>query len=97
MRQKDQQTYDHGSDGRDHHPNAFTMWMAGGGIKGGQVVGASDEIGGAPRDRPTTPGQVAATVFSGLGIDLATELPGAGGRPIPLVDRGVEPIAELLA
>jgi len=36
-------------------------------------------------------------VFSGLGIDLATELPGAGGRPIPLVDRGTEPISELLA
>ena len=83
--------------GRDHWPQCWTILMAGGGIKGGQVIGASDEIGGAPRDRPTTPGQVAATVFSGLGIDLATELPGAGGRPIPLVDRGTEPISELLA
>ena len=81
--------------GRDHWPQCWTILMAGGGIKGGQVIGASDEIGGAPRDRPTTPGQVAA--FSGLGIDLATELPGAGGRPIPLVDRGTEPISELLA
>jgi hypothetical protein len=83
--------------GRDHWPQCWTILMAGGGIKGGQVIGASDEIGGAPRDRPTTPGQVAATVFSSLGIDLATELPGAGGRPIPLVDRGTEPISELLA
>src|ERR1700680_1625446 len=81
--------------GRDHWPQCWTVLMAGGGIKGGQVVGASDEIGGAPRDRPTTPGEVAATVFKGLGIDPGTELPGAGGRPIPLVDRGVEPIQEL--
>jgi hypothetical protein len=83
--------------GRDHWPQCWTILMAGGGIKGGRVVGASDEIGGAPRDRPTTPGEVAATVFKGLGIDMATELPGAGGRPIPLVDRGTEPIAELFA
>jgi hypothetical protein len=81
--------------GRDHWPQCWTILMAGGGIKGGQVIGSSDEIGAAPRDRPTTPAQVAATVFRGLGIDLGTELPGAGNRPIPLVDRGVEPIAEL--
>jgi hypothetical protein len=83
--------------GRDHWPQCWTILMAGGGIKGGQVIGASDEIGGAPRDRPTTPGQIAATVFSSLGIDPGTELPGAGGRPIPLVDRGTEPISELFA
>jgi len=81
--------------GRDHWPQCWTILMAGGGIKGGQVIGSSDEIGSAPKDRPTTPAQVAATVFQGLGIDLATELPGAQSRPIPLVDRGVEPIAEL--
>jgi hypothetical protein len=81
--------------GRDHWPQCWTILMAGGGIKGGQVVGSSDDIGSAPKDRPTTPAQVAATVFRGLGIDLATELPGAGNRPIPLVDRGVEPISEL--
>ena len=70
--------------------------MAGGGIKGGQVVGASDEIGGAPKDRPTTPGEVAATIFHGLGIRPGDRTARrAGGRPIPLVDRGVEPIEEL--
>jgi hypothetical protein len=83
--------------GRDHWPQCWTVLMAGGGIKGGQVVGSSDEIGGAPKDRPTTPAEIAATVFSGLGINVGTELPGAGGRPIPLVDRGIEPISELLA
>ena len=83
--------------GRDHWPQCWTMLMAGGGIKGGQVVGASDDIGGAPKDRPTTPAQVAATVYQGTRHRSSTELPGAQGRPIPLVDRGVEPIRELFA
>jgi hypothetical protein len=81
--------------GRDHWPQCWTLLMAGGGVKGGQVVGSSDDMGGAPKDRPVTPAQVAATVFQGLNIDLATELPGAQGRPIPLVERGTEPIKEL--
>ncbi len=65
--------------------------MAGGGVKGGQVIGASDDIGGAPKDRPTSPGEVAATIYHGLGIPLELELPGAQGRPIPLVERGTSP------
>ena len=69
--------------------------MAGGPFKGGQVIGASDEIGAYPKDTPVTPGMIAATVYRGLGIDLETELPGAQGRPIPLVDRGVEPVKQL--
>ena len=81
--------------GRDHWPQCWTMLMGGGPLKGGTVVGSSDEIGAAPKDRPVTPAQVAATVYRGLGIDLGIELPGAQGRPIPLVDRGVEPIREL--
>jgi hypothetical protein len=82
--------------GRDHWPQCWTMLMGGGGIKGGQVVGASDEIGAMPKDRPTTPAEVAATIYKGLGIPLSLELPGAQGRPIPLVERGVEPISELI-
>src|SRR5215472_15042925 len=83
--------------GRDHWPQCWTMLMGGGPIKGGTVVGSSDEIGGAPKDHPVTPQHIAATVYCGLGIDLQVELPGAQGRPIPLVDRGVEPIRELFA
>ena len=63
--------------------------------KGGRVVGASDEIGGYPKDRPVTPAEVGATVFHALGLNLEMELPGPSGRPIPLVDRGVQPIMEL--
>ena len=83
--------------GRDHWPQCWTIMMGGGGIKGGQVVGASDDIGGAPKDRPTTPGQIAATIYRALGIPLELELPGAQSRPIPLVDRGVESIKELFS
>ena len=81
--------------GRDHWPQCWTVIMGGGPLKGGQVVGASDDIGGAPKDRPTTPGEIAATVYHGLGISTGLELPGAQGRPIPLVERGTEPIKEL--
>jgi len=81
--------------GRDHWPQCWSIIMAGGGVKGGQVIGASDDIGATPKDRPTSPAEVAATIYDGLGIDLELELPGAQGRPIPLVERGVEPIKEL--
>src|SRR3954447_7771219 len=61
--------------GRDHWPQCWTVSMAGGGIKGGQAVGASDEIGAYPRDRPIPAGAVAATVMHALGIKLDTDLP----------------------
>jgi Protein of unknown function (DUF1501) len=83
--------------GRDHWPQCWSMLFAGGPVKGGQIVGSSDDTGGAPKDRPTTPAEVAATVYRSLGISLETELPGAQGRPIPLVERGTEPIKELFA
>ena len=83
--------------GRDHWPQCWSILMGGGPLKGGTVVGSSDEIGAAPKDRQTTPAEVAATIYKGLGISLEQELPGAQGRPIPVVDRGVEPISELFA
>jgi hypothetical protein len=81
--------------GRDHWPACWSMVMAGGGVQGGRIVGESDEIGGTPKSRPTTPAEVAATVYHSLGIDLGTELPGPQDRPIRVVDHGVEPIMEL--
>ncbi len=83
--------------GRDHWPACWSVVMAGGGIQGGRIVGESDDIGGAPKSRPTTPGEVAATVYHSLGIDLDTELPGPQNRPIRVVDHGVEPIMELFS
>ena len=81
--------------GRDHHPGCWTVLMAGGPIQGGRVVGASDEIGSAPKDRPVSTAEIAATVYKGLGISLDTELPGPQSRPIRVVDHGVEPVEEL--
>lgn len=81
--------------GRDHWPQCWTILFAGGGVQGGRVVGASDEIGGYPKDRPVTPNEVAATMYHSLGINLEHEFPGPGGRPIPIVDYGVKPIGEL--
>ena len=81
--------------GRDHWPACWPVVMAGGGIQGGRVVGESDDIGGAPKSRPTTPAEVAATVYHALGIELGTELPGPQDRPIRVVDHEVEPIKEL--
>jgi hypothetical protein len=81
--------------GRDHHPGVWSMLMGGGPLKGGRVVGESDEIGYAPKTRPTTPAEMVATVYRGLGLDPHKELPGPQGRPIPLVDYNVKPIDEL--
>ncbi len=82
--------------GRDHWTRCYTMHLAGGPIQGGQVVGSSDAIGAEPKDRPVSPMEVAATIFHGLGIDLATELPAANGCRLPLLDPGTQPIHELL-
>ena len=81
--------------GRDHWPQVWTVWFAGGGIVGGRVVGQSDEIGGFPLDRPTTTAEVVATIYRSLGIDLEHVLPGPQQRPIPVVDSGVREIREL--
>jgi hypothetical protein len=57
------------SGGRDHWPDVWSILFAGGQVRGGQVIGASDRIGGEPRDRPVSPAEVAASVYHGLGID----------------------------
>lgn len=81
--------------GRDHWPQCFTTYFAGGGVKGGRVVGKSDPIGGFPAERPVSPGDIVATVFHSLGLDHKAHLPGPGGRPFFLTDLGTEPIREL--
>jgi hypothetical protein len=81
--------------GRDHHPGAWTILMGGGPLKGGVVVGETDEHGYAPKSRPVTPGEVAATIYKGLGLDPHKELPGPQNRPLPLADYNAKPIGEL--
>jgi hypothetical protein len=83
--------------GRDHWPQCFTCYFAGGGVKGGRVVGSSDPIGAVPADRPVEPADVVATIFHSLGLDLERTLPGPAGRPFPLVDTGHREIHELFS
>jgi uncharacterized protein (DUF1501 family) len=81
--------------GRDHHPGVWTIVMGGGPIRGGRVVGESDELGFTPKSRPVSPGEVAATLYKALGLDPHRDLPGPQGRPIPLADYSVQPVNEL--
>ena len=80
--------------GRDHWPGCWSVLFAGAGVRGGQVVGASDRIGGEPKERPGTPTDIAATVYSLLGLNPATRIPGPDRSAIALADG--TPIRELL-
>lgn len=84
------------SAGRDHWPRVFSVVLAGGGIKGGQVVGASDRIGESPADRAVTPADLARTVYTLLGVNPAREIHTRDGRPVQ-INQGGEVIQELLA
>ncbi|MBI83901.1 MAG: hypothetical protein CMJ45_03015 [Planctomyces sp.] len=81
-------------DGRDHWPGAFSVVMAGAGIQGGQVIGATDKQAATVTDRPITPQDLAATILSVLGIDHKTVLYTPVGRPVPLVGDGT-PVNDL--
>jgi hypothetical protein len=81
--------------GRDHHPGVWTMLIGGGPIQGGRIVGESDELGYFPKSRPVSPGEVAATIYQGLGLDPHRELPGPQNRPMPLADYSLKAIKEL--
>jgi hypothetical protein len=81
--------------GRDHWPRVFSVVMAGAGISGGQVIGSSDRTGESPQDDPVTPNDLAATIYTLLGIDPAHELVTPDGRPIR-VNQGGRLITQLL-
>ncbi|MBI1830655.1 MAG: DUF1501 domain-containing protein, partial [Planctomycetes bacterium] len=66
--------------GRDHHPGVWTIMIGGGPIRGGRVIGESDELGYRPKSRPVTTGEIAATLYRGLGLDPHRELPGPQNR-----------------
>ncbi len=70
--------------GRDHWPKVFSIAMAGGGIKGGQVIGSSDPLGSEPTDRPVSPADVSSTIFTQLGIHPEKKLMSPGNRPIDI-------------
>ncbi len=80
--------------GRDHWPGVWSILFAGGGMRGGQVVGSSDRLGAEPRDRPVTPANVATTIYRALGIDDRTQAPSVANQRMPIIT--ATPIQELL-
>jgi|TARA_B100001964_G_scaffold89988_1_gene101115 hypothetical protein len=81
--------------GRDHWARVFGAFMAGGGIKGGTIIGASDEDGMNPAEHPVKPFDLHATVCHALGIDLNRETITQQGRPMRLLRKDGQPIREL--
>ena len=75
--------------GRDHWGNVFSVALAGAGIEGGQVIGASDAIGAVPAARPIRPPDLAATMFHLLGIAPEAEFMDPLQRPRRVTDGGV--------
>ncbi len=82
-----------GDAGRDHWPDCYTVLMAGGGIQGGAVYGASDRIAAYPAVDPVTPGDIAATIYHRFGFEAAHEIHDTLGRPHRLA--AGEPITSL--
>jgi hypothetical protein len=81
--------------GREHWPFAYPVVFAGGGVQGGAVFGKSDKYGAYPTANPVSPRDVAATIYSCLGIDPETRLPDRLGRPIE-VGSGGKVIGQIL-
>jgi uncharacterized protein (DUF1501 family) len=82
--------------GRDHYPRAFNALLAGGGIKGGQVIGSTDKLGQAVADRPVKVNDLFCSFYQTLKINPKKENMSGVGRPIKIVDGGTS-VAELFA
>jgi len=83
------------TDGRNHWPVVMSMALAGGGFRHGQVIGATEQDGGAIKERPVTPGDIAATIYHHMGVPLDATYHDTSGRPRHIVEDG-KPIHELL-
>ena len=82
--------------GRDHFPRVFNVALAGGGVKGGQVIGASNPDGTEVKDRPVAVPDLLASICHSLKVDPTKETMTPIGRPIKIVDGG-KPVRELFA
>ncbi len=84
-----------GTPGRDHWGNAMFCLLGGGGLKGGQIVGATDRLGSYPHSRPVSPSNLHATIYHVLGIDPHLQVLDPLARPVGVLD-DPRPITELL-
>ncbi len=83
------------TDGRNHWPVVMSMSVAGGGLRHGQVIGATEHDGGNVKERPVTPGDIAATIYRHMGVPLETTYLDHRGRPRNVIEHGA-PIHELV-
>jgi hypothetical protein len=83
--------------GRDHNPHGFTMWLAGGGVKGGQIIGATDEYGYKAQEEPYSVHDMHATILHALGLDHRRLTYYYGGRDQQLTNFGGDPILKVFA
>ena len=86
-----------GADGRDHNPSAFSMWMAGAGIKKGAIYGQTDEYGYRVIENPVTIHDLHATILSLLGVDHKQLTYHFGGRDFRLTDVHGNVVKDILA
>ncbi len=82
------------TDGRNHWPQIMSMALAGGGLRHGQVIGASEADGGTIKERPILPGDIAATIYKHMDVPLDAIYQDPTGRPKFILDHG-QPIREL--
>jgi len=83
--------------GRNHHPKAFTVWMAGGGVRGGLTYGSTDDFGYAPTENPVHMHDLHATLLHILGLDHERLTYRHAGRDFRLTDVYGEVVTEILA
>ena len=89
--------FSQGTNGRDHNPYGFSIWLAGGGVKAGMVYGATDELGYRVADKPISVYDLWATVLHLLGLDHENLTYLSGGRNHRLTDVHGEVIRDLIA
>jgi uncharacterized protein (DUF1501 family) len=83
--------------GRDHNPCGYTVWLAGGGVKGGTIHGATDEVGYKAVEHPHYYSDLHATILHQMGLDHTKLDVDVLGRPMRLVEEGHGPITAVLA
>ncbi len=77
-----------GTPGRDHWGNSMFCLLGGGGVQGGRIVGSTNRLGEAPKDRPVTPSDIHHTLFHVLGVDPSLSFINHAGRPVPALEPG---------
>jgi uncharacterized protein (DUF1501 family) len=88
---------DRASAGRDHHKDAYCIWLAGGGVQGGRIVGRTDDLGYFPVEDPVHIHDLHATILHLLGLDHERLTFKHQGRPFRLTDVAGKVVAKLLA